>query len=279
MIYEIDEKETFEHLKIQHDQVETLFTLRAEQRKILRETCSSILNIEYGILDNCINSFEYSLLISCYTFSEQLLKNSIYQLLTKDSNDNGHVDTFINKKLDSNKFSPSPKYCELKKELNSFQKFDFYISQYNPIIKSYDEMITSRHSYAHANSYKYNFESFPDVIRALEYLMFEYNLFLQRYEDKKNNITYWNNFIDCLKKIKRVDQCDIQKEDSMFVDLIENVKLFQDDCSNKDIGIEKVSIFLEVFSLLDELLENKGNKEYSFNTVNNLKNELIFSKK
>lgn len=278
MIYDLDEKESFENLKYQYQQVKNLLILRSENREVLRKACCRIFKIDYEDLDNCISSFEQSLLISCYTLSEQLLKNFIYQLLTKDSNSNTHVDKFINIKLDINKFSPNPKFCEIKKELNSFLKYDFYLSQKNPLIKSYDEMIDSRHSYAHANSYIYNFKSFPEVIEALEYLIFEYNLFLNHYESKGKNIVYWKNFSESLGKIKRLDDCvkDTTRVKCNYIELLQNMILFRDDCDQSEINFQSISYFDKIFPSIAELLENQDDKAKSYQVIKKLKSTIVF---
>ncbi|WP_270281395.1 hypothetical protein, partial [Enterococcus faecalis] len=123
------------------------------------------IGLDFNIAKESIKKSEYSLLIDCYTFSEKLLKNTIYHCLEFKNNSNDYVNNFMFRKLNPEKFSPNPKF----KSLNS--NFKFVLNQNFSKIKSYDSMIQPRHQYAHANIYPLDIKnSEEDLLEVLAYL-------------------------------------------------------------------------------------------------------------
>lgn len=139
---------------------------RGEYRKFAKR-----IDLDFQSLQACCDTFERNLLIDIYTFAEQLFKNFYYQLVEKDRSENIYINTFINKKLNPDKFSPNVRYEEIEKSISKelVSDFKFVINVNRDEIKSYNELIRSRHAYAHRG--RYNFKNdFMDVINVERYL-------------------------------------------------------------------------------------------------------------
>ena len=109
-----------------------------------------------------------------------MLKNTVYHCLEFKNNSNDYVNKFILKKLNPEKFSPNPQFKCFEEELKSLNSdFKFILNNNFSKIKSYDNMIKSRHQYAHANVYPVDIRnSEEDLLEVLEYLTWECNMYL-----------------------------------------------------------------------------------------------------
>lgn len=177
MIFEYDNQENFTKIIEDFNNINQLKESLANYRGLYRNFAGS-LGLNETILIDCIDRYETGLLISCYTFSEQLTKSFFYELIDKDNHSNKYVNSFINNKVHVDKFSPNVKITGINSLLKEVDRdFTFIITSFSRTeFKKYDEMVKSRHQYAHANRYAFNFEQFPEVISVLEYLNFEYEM-------------------------------------------------------------------------------------------------------
>lgn len=145
------------------------------------------LSIEMSKFRKYIEKSEATLVIDCYTYAERLLKNTLYEVLEFEKNENLYVNKFLQKKISRKKFSPNVKFESFSNELSSYNvEFKFIIGKSFRIVKIYDEMIESRHKYAHANSIPQGLEATEDVLVFLEYLAWECNRYIEYYNEPNN---------------------------------------------------------------------------------------------
>ena len=174
MIYKFDSAERLEEIKKLYNQVKEINESFADNRKKYREISQELL-ISFSSLEEGVKRFEYSLLIECYTFLEQIVKNYFYLLLKKGKSNNEHLNVFLEKKINPEKFSPNVKYELLKKMLKEELgiEFNFLTLLTSELRTKYDELINQRHHYAHSGKYFFQFDNFKDIIDILEYIRFE----------------------------------------------------------------------------------------------------------
>lgn len=182
-IYDLDYDQRIEKIKRDIDFVKQLNNSVSESRSKYKEFADEI-GISFDALDTCVKSFEKTVLIDAYTLSEQLIKNTYYYLLY-DNENSSYVNTFINKKIPKEKFSPNVKYEEMQKGIRNdlIPEFSFSIGKDNDCIKSYDILVGERHTYAHTGFYQYDFEKIDDVVKAIEYFYNEFELVLTEGND------------------------------------------------------------------------------------------------
>ena len=261
MIFELNEIDEIIKLKEKHKKVEEILNSRSDNREYFRNI-SQQLSVDFESLNDCIDSYEFSLLISCYTISEQLLKNFIYHILEKDGNSNEYIDLFINKKIDPEKFSPSVLTNKIKEQIEVFcANYKLIISEDHEDFRIYNNMIKARHQYAHANHYPFEFQNYTICIRVIEYLSFEYRIFI---DNKELRLKIQNDIFDIKKSMEKV----IKWKKIEFRN--PKVKRYRDDCklfvNNYKKYLEHIPlveyILLEVekFSKID--LRRKDEQEY-----------------
>lgn len=259
MIYEVDEIAEMEKLIDTYDRVKIIFNSRTDKRSAFRDFSDSIA-LDFNYLNTCIDSYELHLLVSCFTLSEQLYKNLIYAILEKNSHENEYVNKFIDKKIDPEKFSPNVRLDLIEQELANYKSdFAFLIGKTHPSFKRYDEMIKARHQYAHANKYPFVFEDYAAVILVLEYLVFEYQYFL-------NDIEFRMKMQFELKAIKQ-EVCKTCENDCTVINFrnprIKNIR------NNTRKFLKKYKVILSRIRLMEELLDNLVLlSEFDFRTKN-----------
>ncbi|MHB8097043.1 MAG: hypothetical protein ACYDEI_05275 [Erysipelotrichaceae bacterium] len=186
--------EHYSNIEALHIKIRALndsFSLSTEDyRKFAKE-----LDIDFDILRDCIHKYENTLLISCYTFSEQLTKNFIFHIVDVDNESNRYIQKYLRSNLIKENLSLYIKSSELMSDTfrNLFTKMRFIISniQYNDkylIYKEetlYNEMIVERHRYAHANNHNFKFENYQSVIDFLDYIIFEYTMISKNHNSRE----------------------------------------------------------------------------------------------
>ncbi|EST90242.1 hypothetical protein [Vagococcus lutrae] len=205
MIYEFDHEETLQEIKENFLKIIDLSNSLADNTSKYREFYTEV-GLEFSVAKEAIKKAEYSLLIDCYTYSERLLKNTIYHCLEFKSNNNRHINNFISKKLDPEKFSPSPKFKDFEVELNSLNSgFKFLLNVNFSKVEIYNSMINSRHRYAHSNVYPVDIrESKNDLLEILEYLGWECNMFLNHFERHCELESLFKCIISDSQKLKKI---------------------------------------------------------------------------
>lgn len=209
MIYNFDETLELENIKKNYNSIKFLKDSLADNAAEYRKFTSNI-NLDFHVLKEFINEYEKTLLIDCFTFSEQLLKNTIYETLNFKGNQD-IIDTFIHNKIHPEKFSPNVTYTKFSEELTNLNKnFKFLLNASHKSIKIYNEMIKSRHSYAHANNYPFKYEEYEDVIHVLEYLSWECVRFLSINSKTSHIQKLYNDILNSMKKIRVNDNVCIR---------------------------------------------------------------------
>ena len=165
-IYDFEVEDEIEKVEIYLKNVEVIKNSFADNTSRYRRLSLDI-DLDFPVLRDCIESYERALLIGVYTYAEQLVKNFYYQLLEKDSAQNIYIRNFINKKLDTQKFSPNVSYevleNSIKNELGT--DFRFIINKNREEVLKYNDLIKDRHRYAHRGIYQSSFEQYRDVIK------------------------------------------------------------------------------------------------------------------
>ncbi len=208
-IYDFEVEDEIQKVEIYLKNVEIIKNSFADNTSRYRNLSLDI-GLEFQVLRDCIESYERALLIGVYTYAEQLVKNFYYQLLEKDSAQNIYIRNFINKKLDTQKFSPNVSYAVLensiKNELGT--NFRFIINKNREEILKYDDLIKDRHRYAHRGIYQSSFEQYRDVIKVEKYITAELVMIVN------HGMDYRIHYQNCWKYI--VDQltqcCGLYKE-------------------------------------------------------------------
>lgn len=254
MIFEYDNQYNFEKITKDFSSIAQLKESLANDRGLYR-TFAGSLGLDETILIDCIDRYETGLLISCYTFSEQLTKNFFYKLIDKDNHSNKYVNSFINNKVHVDKFSPNVKIGGINSLLKEIdQNFTFIITNFSRIeFKIYDEMIKSRHQYAHANRYDFTFEQFPEVINTLEYLNFEYQMHIFEESKREEIRTLYGEIKDLvikdMKSGKKFDYLNISMKDNLS-ELKKKSKIFL----NKYKGLlESLELFKVILFFLEKI--------------------------
>lgn len=197
MIFEFNDNERLSDIDSHYENVKQLKNSLADYREKFREFSTNI-NLNIRTIESCIDTFEKSLLISCYTFSEKLMKNLIYHMIDKGNHYNKYTNKFIESKVPSNRYVPDVRIQEIEKNIALLEdNFKLLLSQNLHEFTVYNEMVKVRHNYAHAYNYLFNFENFELVINVLKYLSFEYHLLI--YSNKKRKMMYIS-----LQKIKKL---------------------------------------------------------------------------
>lgn len=205
LIFELETEDGINELLEETENVRSIRDSLAEHRDKYREFSTGV-EIEFRSLEKCCKSFEKNLLIDIYTFSEQLFKNFYYEMIEKDRHENMCVNNYMNCKLDPEKFSPNVKYkliqSSISKEL--ITDFKFLLSDQVEEIRKYNNLIATRHHYAHKGAYGYEFDDFKDVILVEKYLVLELEMIVRNKDERQN-------FYDDFMELKRMC-CNIKKK-------------------------------------------------------------------
>lgn len=242
MLFDYDNEKKLEEIQDDYHNICLLQNSLSDHRRKYRRFSEEI-ELDFSVLDECIKRYQNSLLISCYTFSEQITKNVIYELIEKDNNNNIYLNNFLNNKINPDKFSPNVKSTELLKIIRELDnEFNFILSNHKDFNK-YDDMVRCRHLYAHANNYSFQFEQFETVIDILEYINFEFTLLTRDPDLRKDISLQYKKLKDLTKSIGK-----------SHTETIHNPKLVE--CKNViEDFINKIESTNMTIKILDEVLD------------------------
>lgn len=274
MIYNLDYIEEIRKIEISLNQFIKIKNSFSENPKKYRMFFNEIENIEFSDFKNILMKSEYSLLIEFYSFSEQLLKNLIYHCLEYSRHENQYINQYLSKKLNPEKFSPSPKFSDFEKELKMLTgNFKFLVNCKSDYVIKYDEMIKSRHKYAHANNYSQDILAYEDNLHFLKYLIWESENFINDYSNLlvlKNEFKSIINIIRSIKKKNLSGNANlVLKKQNIDLKLLKtrSLKLLNNKAIPNELDIFKSFImFLTFLSNTDlrkleiNLLKNEINK-------------------
>lgn len=237
IIHELDVEIRLEQIESNYANLIVILDSIAENRSDYRSFADGIGISQNVLLESC-KAYERTLLIDCYTFSEQLLKNLYYALVEKDSYNNGYLKKFINFKIPIDGFSPNVNFKKMEVALGKelLDGFKFILTANVDEIKSYNTMVKARHTYAHGGTYSFDNDLYEEVIKALKYIVFEFCMLMDRKLDKR--ISFQNEYKSIVKK-----SIDIAKfyselpEDFNSIDIKRMrgyLKRIKDDCKAFD---------------------------------------------
>lgn len=222
MIYNFDAYDKLLEIKSNFNEIELLLDSLAISTSEYRSFYNK-LDIDFAIAKKVIHKSEYSLIIDCFTFAELLLKNTIYHSLDFNNSKNKDINSFLNEKISPEKFSPNVRFDKFENEIQKFNNENkFIINKNHNAVRIYNEMVISRHRYAHGNTYPQDFREYKDSILILEYLYWECNLFLK---NRKLKNAIQDDFMDFISQTKLI--LKIKNNSKYFRDIIETDEIKQ----------------------------------------------------
>lgn len=271
MIFTFDEVEELEQIKTNLKKIEEIRYSLADNTSEYRNFCNDI-NMDFNVVKEIINTkSEYSLLIDCYTFSERLLRYTVYECLEFETYDNEFLNKYMKKKLNPRNFIPSVKFDDFKKELNSLRTTSpFLLNKNHSSVKIYDEMVKSRHRYAHANDYPFSYDNYKEVIDVLEYLVWESKMFLNQDSKHKCILQDYENIMEESKKIKKIE-CNkklryMSERDKRKIDL----KSFRDKVRKFHKEYGEIFKELNIFNPFIENIQSIARVNFNINSGSDL---------
>lgn len=212
ILFELDVEDGFERLEENYEFVISINHSLADKRSEYREFSENI-DLDFDALDNCCKSFENTILIGMYTFSEQLIKNFFYKMIGFETYTNESLNRFVESKVPKERFSPSPKYFDIENTIKKqlFKDFKYILSKDRTEITMYNEMVNSRHRYAHKGHYAFNVNNFYDILKIQKYIYFELKMLV--IHDFEYRLKFQSSYFDIKNSVftlSKVDQSKIK---------------------------------------------------------------------
>ena len=278
LLYQFEVKERIKDIDLVYNQVLEINNSISDHRSKYRRF-SEEMNISKQSLLNCCDWFERILLINCYTFSEQFVKNFFYELLEKGTHNNIFLNNFLDNKIHIDKFSPNVKFKNIESDIQNdlWKDFKFILSPNIIDIKMYDEMIKARHTYAHSGNYNFDFKNFKPSIKTLKYIVFELSMlyesgqvFRKQFQDDYNQIK--NDSIAIVKLDKnreyKIDEIkrelkEIRNQSKKFVELYKSI-------------MNELEILKDIVKSIEDAsaIDLRKNLDSSVKVINKLKEEI-----
>lgn len=174
------------------------------------------IEISYVDLRYIYESSELNLMIEYYTFSEQLVKELVFSILTVESSkENKHLEKFLKNSFRRNRYSPKSEFKDIKDILDKYietnnEKIKFLLfNTDSDFTKIHDSLIRARHSYAH-NSKKPDFSITEYVERSIPSLEFLLNEFINIESNLESRLSLQKLIIETYDKKKQLDKLDIR---------------------------------------------------------------------
>lgn len=260
VIYELDTSDQIDRLKKNLGYViqikDSISDETAEYRLF-----ANARGMDYDILRDCCDSYEKTLLIDVYTYSEQLFKNFYYHLVEKDRSENKYINNFINKKLDSQHFSPNVEYATIEKNIRDelIPSFKFIIKNEREEIRKYNDLVSTRHKYAHRGIYSFGLMNYSDVIAVEEYLTAEVSIIIHygamfHIELQNELVALWGKGKNLEGKFVNYSKSHNSSLRSVIVDELRIIKKLSRDFLKKYEGTEvKCQLLQPLFESLKNL--------------------------
>lgn len=157
-----------------------------------------------SVSEGLVKTLENALVVSVYSLSEQLLKDTVYSILdvTFEEEDQTHKDRYILKQMEPSKYPMTPTIDRIRSELRVYSSnFKLYMPE---IVRDYKEayiqLLNARHEYAHANNHTENID-FRNALKFIQYLKVHY----QEFDQRDGYIAKLKELVDILKKINNKD--------------------------------------------------------------------------
>ena len=225
-------------------------------------TFASNNSIKVDALLNCLSNYQRSLLIECYTYSEKLFKNFYYHILNKGTNENEHIDNYLNYKIPSDRFSPNVKFTAIEKSIKNelINDFIFPIEKNKIEIQQYDELIRSRHTYAHSGKYIYDYRTTKNVIKVIDYITFSFVTILENSD--KYWITYSKHYLEIYDLVCKLAKKSKTTPTNKLKDEIKKARELSTKFTTKYYILQKD---VEILSPINDLIAKMSNtKLYNY---------------
>lgn len=161
---------------------------------------NSLVSVSEGL----VKTLENALVVSVYSLSEQLLKDTVYSILdvTFEEEEQTHKDRYILKQMEPSKYPMTPTFDRIQAELRVYAShFKLYMPN---IVKDYKDaylqLLNARHEYTHVNNHTENID-FRNALKFIQYLKVHY----QEFDQRDGYMAKLNELVDTLKKINKKD--------------------------------------------------------------------------
>ncbi|KGF36140.1 hypothetical protein HMPREF2134_02685 [Peptoniphilus lacrimalis DNF00528] len=266
----LDYFERLEKIKKEIEYAEMMQASLSEFRSEHREFAMSI-DLDFKVLQTAYDFYKPSLLISSYTFSEQLVKYFIYSILNMQDEDfieNQHLAKFVEKKIPKKRFVPNIKVKDISNLFSEFIQFDegqiiklLKIKEFEDNYKSYDLMIENRHLFAHSGENQgYDLNTIKESFPVLELLMDEIYNINNKFEAR---VCLENELIQIKNLINSFFEKKTRKNGKKVKALLKVLK----EHSKKSLKILKIlrkesEIYIFLYDSLERILNIDGRKNY-----------------
>ena len=266
----LDYFERLEKIKKEIEYAEMMQASLSEFRSEHREFAMSI-DLDFKVLQTAYDFYKPSLLISSYTFSEQLVKYFIYSILNMQDEDfieNQHLAKFVEKKIPKKRFVPNIKVKDISNLFSEFIQFDegqiiklLKIKEFEDNYKSYDLMIENRHLFAHSGENQgYDLDTIKESFPVLELLMDEIYNINNKFEAR---VCLENELIQIKNLINSFFEKKTRKNGKKVKALLKVLK----EHSKKSLKILKIlrkesEIYIFLYDSLERILNIDGRKNY-----------------
>ena len=266
----LDYFERLEKIKKEIEYAEMMQASLSEFRSEHREFAMSI-DLDFKVLQTAYDFYKPSLLISSYTFSEQLVKYFIYSILNMQDEDfieNQHLAKFVEKKIPKKRFVPNIKVKDISNLFSEFIQFDegqiiklLKIKEFEDNYKSYDLMIENRHLFAHSGENQgYDLNTIKESFPVLELLIDEIYNINNKFEAR---VCLENELIQIKNLINSFFEKKTRKNGKKVKALLKVLK----EHSKKSLKILKIlrkesEIYIFLYDSLERILNIDGRKNY-----------------
>ncbi|CAC8380965.1 Uncharacterised protein [Staphylococcus aureus] len=133
----------------------------------------------------------------------------------------------------------------IKKELSKyFSEHKFIFKKTKQEVKSYENLISNRHSYAHNNNYRFEYNDFGEAIQTIEYIYYELYSAINNLELQKNI----KEITSKIEKIKKINNIEHFKKKSKEITVIKKLsKEIVKQYDEQKIDIELIKPLIDSF--------------------------------
>lgn len=263
----------FERLKKIKKEIEYAEMMQASlsEFRLKHSEFAMSINLDFKVLQTAYDFYKPSLLISSYTFSEQLVKYFIYSILNMHDEDfieNQHLAKFVEKKIPKKRFVPNIKVKDISNLFSEFIQFDegqiiklLKIKEFEDNYKSYDLMIENRHLFAHSGENQgYDLNTIKESFPVLELLMDEIYNINNKFEAR---VSLENELIQIKKLINSFFEKKTSKNGKKVKALLKDLKKH----SKKSLKILEIlrkesKIYIFLYDTLECISNIDGRKNY-----------------
>ena len=245
----------------------------ADNRNKHREFAKNI-NLDFEILEKTYELYEPNLIISCYTFMEQLVKEFIYETLNKNEN-SIEIKNFIDYQIPREKFSPDisiksiktiiSRYIPKEKRENMKIKLIWEYIEETEEKNSYSELIKRRHKYAHEGKYyPIEIKGYENCVNLMEYFTCEFELLNY---DIRNRIEIHKLSEEISKSINKLKENDKRREENNRKYIIKHAKIIREQAKKLSKILEKIRNNSIIFNKMFTKLENLKKIDLRYSTI------------